>query len=223
MAGRFLRSVACIIARNEADRYLKDTILSVKPLVDKVLLLDDNSTDGTAALAWDLGCDVRQRSGEPMWGQESSARQELWQWGCEEAGEGWVYIADADHVTVADPDRWQMLLTSWNVNAWAFPLLDCWTDENTFRTDGFWRGYTNPRPWLFRPASIASGGWNERGIHCGHAPSGDWCVGVVPQGIFIKHLGWSKREDREEKYKRYMSRADDLTPFERAHVLSVLD
>lgn len=215
------RIVAAILARNEAGRYLRDTIDSLHPLVDDILLLDDNSTDETPQLAKALGCQVRTRTGPLMWGQESSARQELWQWGSEVCGDGWLYIADADHVTKADPEAWKALCTSWTVNAWAFPLYDLWDSPDTYRSDGYWQAHHHPRPWLFKPSAV-HGTWSERGIHVGHAPVGNWIVGY-PEGMAIHHLGWMKAEDRKVKHSRYQETGAMLSPFESFHLATVLE
>lgn len=218
-----VKCVAAILAKDEAGRYLEQTIESLRPLVDKILLLDDNSTDRTRELAWDLGCHVRKRDGSQMWGNESPARQELWAWGKEECGDGWLYISDADHLTGANPDGWRQMLTSWNVNAWAFPLLDLWDSPTTFRADGFWQGYTIPRPWLFRPSKVSRETWNDRGIHCGHAPNADWVVGLAPASMAILHLGWLREADRVAKHLRYAEQGDKLSVWERQHLDSALE
>jgi glycosyltransferase involved in cell wall biosynthesis len=218
-----VRCVAAILARNEADRFLRETVESLRPLCPTILVLDDHSEDQTAQLARDLGCEVRSRSGEPMWGQESPARQELWNWAAEECGDGWIYIADADHITHADPATWKMMLTAWNTNAWAMPLYDCWDTPTQHRVDGFWQGYTVARPWLFRPSKSSGFTWNTRGIHCGHAPIADWIVGAAPASVWINHYGWLRASDRIEKHLRYTKENANLSEFERAHVASILD
>lgn len=216
--------VAALLVRNEADRYLTEVLHSLRPLVDTILVLDDGSTDGSVRLCESLGAIVRHRKGAAMWGQESSARKELWDWATEVAGEGWVLIADADQVLVAEPQAFRALCTSWEVTAWGIPLYDCWDARTQFRADGFWQGYQVARPWLFRADACPSPEWNPRGIHCGHAPCNfPLLMGVVPEGMFWKHLGWLAPADREAKYTRYLSTASDLSPFERAHLESVLE
>jgi len=217
-----MRCVAAILARNEADRYLRDTVESLRLLCDEILLLDDNSTDETVALANSLGVRVRLRKGKPMWGQESGARRELWEWGAGVAKDGWLYISDADHITHADPVHWKTLLTSWNVDAWAFPLYDLWDSPETYRADGYWQGYQHPRPWLFKPSVAKGFAWNERGIHCGHAPNAPWKIGVSEQ-VWIAHYGWMKAEDRVSKHSQYAKESGILSDFERDHLSTVLD
>lgn len=217
-----MRCIAAVLARNEADRYLKPVIESLQHVCDDILLLDDNSTDDTGRVAAEMGVIVHRRTGAPMWGQESSARAELWELGSELAGDGWLLIADADQILVAPQTDWQVMLRSWNVDSWAFPLFDCWDTPNQYRADGYWRGYQLARPWLFRPSATPNPVWNSRGIHTGHAPMNALgAPGIAPKSVYWKHLGWMKAEDRQEKLARYLSAKEQLTPEELAHLHSV--
>lgn len=217
--------VTAILARNEADRYLQRVIQDCQRFSDEILVLDDNSTDDTAEVARQAGATVRSRSpGLPMWGNESGARRELWEWGAEVCGDGWLYISDADHLMVGDL---RPLCSSWNVNTWCFKLYDLWDDETTHRADGFWTGFHQPRPWLFRPSFQPDGlvaEWGTRGIHVGHAPCNFVpLAAVAPESYFISHLGWLRESDRREKHQRYVGQWDQMTEYERAHVSSILE
>jgi glycosyltransferase involved in cell wall biosynthesis len=72
--------VSAILAKNEAARYLPQVLLRCNEFSDRVLVLDDRSTDETAEVAHTAGALVRQRSilKDPAWGKESPARIELW-------------------------------------------------------------------------------------------------------------------------------------------------
>lgn len=216
--------ITAVLARNEADKYL-DRVVRHHLRFGPVLVLDDHSDDGTAVVAEAAGAIVRQRTtGIPMWGQESTARQELWEWAAGEAKDGWVLIADADQLLMGDP---RPLCTSWNVNTWAMPLYDCWDSETTFRADGFWAGYRQARAWLFRPADVPpdwTPQWGDRGIHSGHAPA-NWpmLAGIAPPDIYWLHLGWMDPAQRRVKYERYRNVWSQLSPVERAHATSILE
>ena len=222
-----MRLVTAILAQNEASRYLPHVLSRCKAFSDKVLVLDDRSTDDTAKIAQDLGCEVRTRSilKDPAWGHESVARQELWKWAAEVAGDGWVLICDADMILEGTP---RDLIDTWEVSAWAFVLWDCWDGDTQARVDGPWQyGPLTPRPWLFRPSRCVQGPpqWNPRGLHCGHAPAN--LVGVVgiapPETYYFKHLAYNKKEDRVRKHAQYLGQAPLLTEFERMHAASIND
>jgi len=58
-----LRTVALIPAFNEADT-IQDVVRGVRPSVEHVVVVDDGSTDATAALAAQVGAEVVARAGE---------------------------------------------------------------------------------------------------------------------------------------------------------------
>jgi glycosyltransferase involved in cell wall biosynthesis len=220
--------VGAIVARNEADRYLVRTILNLKTFCDEVLVVDDHSTDDTVGVAKAAGATVvRSRADSPLWGHESPVRAELWGEAARLAGSGWVYFADADHITEGGATL-RELTKSWVVNAWALPLYDIWTeDETQFRADGFWQGFQHPRVWMVAPSRVPEGWqpqWSGRGIHAGHIP-GNFPVmaGVAPSPCFIKHLGYATPHDRMARYERYQQVRLQLNDFERAHAETILD
>lgn len=233
--------VAAILSKNEGgpDRYLKRVLENSLSFADKVLLLDDDSTDNTREIALDLGVSVSKRpAGSPAWGKESSARAELWAWAAKEAKDGWVLVQDADMVLHGDP---RPLCQTWDLNAWAIPLFDLWDSETTARVDGPWAGGPRiARPWLFRPSQggdlpLSFGPpdaigrkawtpqWQDRGIHVGHCPANfQLRCGVVPPDIYWLHYAYLKPEHRKAKHQQYLSVKDQLSPFELQHAESIL-
>jgi glycosyltransferase involved in cell wall biosynthesis len=203
--------VGALLVRNEAgpDRYLRRVLANVSRFCDKIVVLDDDSTDDTVAVCMAAGAHVRGRlpkTAEPkgFWEghDEGNARAHLWRLAVEEAEGGWVYVADADHELVGiEPDAFRLLLRSEEVTAWACPLWDCWDSEDTMRVDGFWQAHNNPRPWLYR---ALSGPFTDRAIHSGHAPLLPWRVGLMPPGAAVKHLGYVSAEHRVAKREKYL-------------------
>lgn len=223
-----MRLVSALLCKNEADRYLPRVLERCLSFSDSALVLDDRSTDDTAKIAKDMGCKVRSRSilkGD-AWGNESPARQELWDWGAEEVGDGWLLICDADMLLEGDPRE---LCYTWDFSAWGFVLWDCWDGEHQARIDGPWAmGPQTPRPWLFNPKRGMEGRepkWSGRHLHVGHAPlTFGGVVGVAPPSeFFYKHLAYSNREDRVRKHAQYMANAHLLSDFERGHAMSIAD
>ncbi len=233
--------VTAILAKNEGspDRYLARVLENALSFSDKVLLLDDSSTDNTREIALDLGVSVSKRpAGAPAWGKESSARADLWEWGAREAKDGWLLLQDADMVLHGDP---RPLCLSLDLNAWAFSLYDLWDSEDTARIDGPWKGGPAiARPWLFRPSqggdqplgfgppdAIGRKNWtpqfSDRGIHVGHAPQNyQLRCGIAPPDIYWLHFAYLQKAHREAKYQQYLSVKDQLSEFELAHARSIV-
>lgn len=207
--------VGAVLARNEAapDRYLRRVLANVTTFCDLAIVLDDGSTDATAQVAHDAGARVHRVGGrDGFWGRdETSRRRELWRLAADAAGStGWIYVADADHELIGlSPVEFRALCTADHVNAWAWPLLDCWDSDETQRVDGFWQAHRHPRPWLFRVAPVRDfePDWGDaRRIHSGHAPHFGWTVGVAPG--WVRHLGYVKPEHRKAKAERYLALAE---------------
>lgn len=222
------RLYTALLVRNEAgeDRYLRRVLARCVAFSDAVLVLDDNSTDDTATIAASMGCVVRTRQGNPAWGEESSARRELWDFACEYAvgQDDWILVCDADMELHGDP---RPLAETTELNAWAWPLFDLWDSETTYRSDNFWRGHEFPRVWMVAPNRVPEGwvaDWGERGVHCGHIPLNfPLIAGNSPISVYWAHLGWKSLAHRELKVAQYASVAHQLSPFERAHVASILE
>lgn len=218
--------VGAVLCRNEAGRYLKRAIENLKTFCDDVLVVDDNSTDDSVRIAKQAGAIVISLPSKGyMWGKETPARAFLWQEAVKLAGAGWIYFADADHITRGNLKE---LTKSWVLNAWAFPLFDVWDeDETLFRADGYWQGHRHPRIWMVRPSAVPEGWeaqWAGRGIHAGHIPANFPIHGVrVPDDFYILHLGYARADDRVARHSRYLEVKDQMTEFERAHAATILD
>jgi hypothetical protein len=219
------RLVTALLVKNEADKYLERVLRRCQEFSDEVLVLDDGSTDDSKAIAESLGCNVRLRANTvSMWGQEAPARAELWDWGAEAAGDGWLLICDADMLLHGDP---RPLTLSRQCTSWAWVLHDLWDDERYYRCDGFWRGHEFPRPWMFRPSALKDTPvWPDRGLHVGHCPRN--FPGIVSyvtpeSGIYWLHFSFLSPIARLRKVEQYMAQAHQLSPWELEHARSVGD
>lgn len=198
--------VGAVLARNEAasDRYLRTALANALSLCDRVLLLDDGSTDGTAELAEQEGAEVVRRDSAGFWGtDEATPRHQLWEL-ARQRGD-WIYLFDADHELLGvSREELHQLCSASSVDAWACPLWDCWDSPSTHRVDGYWQAWRHPRAWLFK---ALPGEWPPRGIHSGHAPLRPWRVGLCPPGVGVRHLGYVKPAHRAKKLAQYLALA----------------
>ena len=222
--------IGALLVKDEAgkDRYLERVLKNAFQFCGKVVVLDDGSQDNTREICEAQGAQVfRRQSQEAFWdSNESSARAMLWDLATKDAGpDDWIWIFDADHELLDTAVAHAQTLTQTSVvNAWAYPLYDCWDSDTQMRTDGYWQAHLNPRIWLVKalPYEGYVPEWSNKAIHSGHIPHNyPLASAVAPGGI--KHLGYINAEHRLTKAEKYLSLGSKLTPFEREHAKSILE
>lgn len=210
-------TVACI-ARNEASRFLPSALAAWREFADRIIVLDDGSTDGTAELCEVAGAEVH-RQGPLMFRDDGPAewtsRRTLWQHATR--GAEWVIWLDADQVLNCDPRPWLKPAVS------AFRVYDLW-GPTEYREDPWWTGHL--RCWWpavhvpSLPADFQDQ-WNERGIHCGHVPVNLPGPKHAVNECVVLHYAFSTPELRAEKAARYAAHGSHLTNSERFHARTI--
>jgi hypothetical protein len=182
---------------------------------DRIVVLDDGSTDDTADLCRRFGAEVTT---EPvgMMGAEWVARKRLWD--LAKTGSEWVLHLDADQIVNCDPRPFlQDPMTM-------FRVYDLWSPD-TYRDDLWWTGHK--RAWWPSVHVPSFEGWEEvwpeRGWHSGHIPAsylaaerhdaGEECV--------ILHYAYAKLDDRVRQMEKYAQLAGVLTPKEQFHAKTI--
>lgn len=229
--------VGALLARNEGgpDRYVERCVRNALSFCDALVVVDDHSEDDTveiiraAAAARNKPVTIIE-SGNAVnfWeNDETPVRAQLWRAAVDVAGpDGWVYVFDADHELVEiTPSDVRMLCRSHILNAWAFPLWDCWDSDETMRVDGYWQAHFHPRPWLFKahPYEGFQPSWDRAGLHVGHFPTNYPIRAMQAPGMAaIRHLGYIQGKHRKKKHRNYL-RVPGLSEFQRAHAQSIME
>jgi glycosyltransferase involved in cell wall biosynthesis len=204
--------VGCMLVRNEEGRYLERVLRQMQSICDKIIVLDDCSTDNTPEICKAYGAEVFP-SIQSYWGtDELKQRKRLWELATQVADFGdWILCLDADE-TFDNPElvrHYIELAENAKCNSLAFRLYDMW-DEAHYRDDEYWQGHNGVWPFCVKYEDLGYF-WKETPLHCGRFPM-NAVNRMASCPIRIQHWGWARPEDRQEKYERYI-RADPKGEF----------
>lgn len=190
----------CLLVRNEADRWL-ETVLKQMSICDRIVILDDHSTDNTPEICAKYG-EVFY-SDKPLWEKdEVRQRKLLWELVNPKVGD-WILCLDADE-TIPDiellPEKIE-LADALGCDGLSFKLYDMW-NETHYRDDDLWCAHYGS--WImcvkFTDRDYK---WCEKPLHCGRFPENAVTL-LGETNLKLQHWGWSKPEDRKIKFDRYI-------------------
>lgn len=202
------RLVGAMLVRNEAGRWLERVLEQLTAICDETVVLDDASTDGTPTVCRRYPRTRVTRSDVPQFERDELVlRQALWSQATGAAGPGgWVMILDADETlepaAVTGLRRLLRLADQWDVDGLAFRLFDMW-DADHYRDDALWRAHYYPAAFAVRYDPARDYAWHRQPLHCGRFPVGA-SRRPLDTRYRIQHWGWSRPEDRQRKYLRYV-------------------
>ncbi|MFP7255726.1 glycosyltransferase [Terribacillus goriensis] len=216
-----------MIVKNESGRYLERSLRSSLPAVEQAVIIDDHSTDNTAAICrklcreYDVPLTLIENP-QSGFNNEIELRKQQWQ-ATIAAEPDWILNLDADEVLddvfLKEKDQ---LLNQADLDLYSFRLFDFW-DEERYREDQYWQAHLFYRPFLLRYQPVFPYEWRETPVHCGRFPEN---IFQLPNGISsvrIKHFGWARAEDRIRKYERYRQQDPEAIYGQKAQYESILD
>lgn len=198
---------AMMIVRNEEHRWLKQVLFQLNKLCDKLIIIDDNSTDKTAQICIDAGAEVYINDNQ-LWNKnEVALRKQLWDIVIKKCkNDDWIICLDADELFIESHIPFIQYLfntLSTQIDSIGFKLHDMWDNEN-YREDKWWTAHFNYWCMAIRFKKDIEYKWSDKPLHCGRFPLNS-AKAMLPTEIPILHMGWSTKKDRINKYNRYMS------------------
>ena len=222
------RILVSSVVKNEAAKFLPSAVQAWGDFADDIFVLDDHSDDESAQIAKAKGAEVVRASASELWGNETPLRQQLWNESLGRTNPGdWIFILDADMVPAKNPRD----LIFNDTDAISFPLYDLWGKYSDglllYREDQFWQGHRNHRVWAVRRQEddLPWGSPDGRGIHTGHFPPTlrRSHLSYAPSDYGLLHYAYLTPELRQAKFKQYSDIANQLSDFEKAHAMSIMD
>jgi len=193
--------------KNE-ERWISRAIASLQRCCERVVVMDDESTDATVEIAHSLKADVLPSPFTTL----DEARDKSWlvaqcyDRGWLRAGERVLMIDGDEELVEGDEARIHDALDRWPCAA--LRILYLWDDENHVRMDGVYGRFWRPSAWIAEGREfdgfigLAA---NGSGFHCSNAPARIANRSMRTEARLL-HYGYMHRADRIRKYEWYNSR-----------------
>jgi len=194
-----MKLVAMMLVRNEEHRYLREVLYDLLQFVDEIVILDDNSTDGTFAICNSFKKIFAQTLGISLWKQnEKLARETLYKMTIERHPD-FILGIDADEIF---EDRFKQEIRKMmkqSFDWYSFNWYNFWTPDSYSRVS---KSSIRPLRRLFRYSSNKYPSFPLGPHHCGSVPEWvRWNENGLETNIRVKHLGFIRKEDRLERIK----------------------
>lgn len=187
--------------RNEA-RWLSEVLGALKPVCERLFVMDDKSTDGTDEIARQCGATVML---SPFCGIDES-RDKDWLLGhvqSECPAGTWVLCIDGDEVldSACSLDV-KGLAQNQMAFAYMFRIIYLWDRRDQMRVDGVYGKFSRPSMFRLRSGLTFKRTGAGGNLHCSSVPA--YYIGkCAPSNVRLLHLGYLHREDRLRKFDWY--------------------
>lgn len=210
-----------MLVRNESDRYLERVLQQSIQYADHIVIVDDASEDNTVNICRQhINIPLTLVSNTaPMFHNEIVLRKQLYNL-IIETNPDWIMIVDADEL-VDHPEQIKEYVKNCHEDYISMRLFDMWS-ETHYRSDRFWQAHKYFYTFALRNISGFEPKWTETPHHCGRFPFTKELI-ECESPFRIKHMGWSKPEDRLVKYNRYMQHDPNGTYGKIDQYKSILD
>lgn len=185
------------------DRWLKE----VDKYADKILIIDDDSTDGTfeKCKKYSKKIIIKRTDFDDFYTQEQFMNDEVWELVRKHAKEeDWILALDSDEFL--EPSFLKMkdsIMQSINLKCYSFQWIHMW-NKDSFRIDGVWGGRWIPRLFRFENKPMAV--YLRKGIHLNGLPNYMKSYGApIPLNCGVLHYGYSTNEMRKFKTEKYLA------------------
>ena len=195
-----------MLVRNESEKFIRQVLSHASKYIDNAVILDDASDDDTVEVCKDALKNIpltiisNEQSG---FDNEILLRKQLWQMTIDTKPD-WILFLDADEIFEDKIiESINLIINQRYYDYYCFRLYDMW-DESHYREDDYWQAHKIYRPFIIRYQPNFNYAWNEKALHCGRLPSNIFILNGECCEVRLKHLGWSTKKLREDKYKRYL-------------------
>lgn len=206
-----------VVGPGEADRFLEPVLDRALMWADVLHVTLDARVGEKEQAAVSHRADAWERIDLSWEDHEGRFRMEAWKMlEKTDIGPGdYVVCLDADEVIVDHPMVRPAALEFPGYRI-PFRFHEMWSEDH-YRTDGHWSPYQASIMFPY----VANGYFKDRALACGREPTYVWLLPEAKVVGDILHYGYSRPEDRRQKYERYM-RLDGGRFHARSHLDSIL-
>ena len=194
--------IGAMRVRNEA-RWIRRAVESILPLCQRVVILDDHSTDDTPDIVAAIPRVELIRS--PFAGLDE-ARDKNLLLDHVRAEADWVLMIDGDEILTDTEELRRAFITCSGVHPYpvrrciSLRVLYAWDREDQIRVDGVYGNYR--RQSAFRPGIARFHSRGGANFHCGNTPA-ELRSSTAYVETPLLHLGYMHKEDRVRKFAWY--------------------
>ena len=191
---------------NEEHRFLEQYLSNIQQYANEIVLIDDGSTDNSVKLCKEVTKHV-YKSERLFIENEVELRDALWCKCIELCNNGdFILIQDCDEFLHQDSIDYLPLeinkCVTLDGDGIAWKLYDMWNDHQ-YREDKYWTAHKRWWVHMVRYSSKIKYMWKNTKLHCGRIPINSY-YNAYPTLLQVLHMGYSKENLRQEKYKLYM-------------------
>ena len=218
------RLTAAMITRNEEARYLDEVITDLEEYCHEIVVLDDDSTDGTKEIIKSYDKTRLYTTQKPMFHEsEAKIKNVLWKQILPKHHPDWVLTVDADEQI--DPrikDNITEFLEVDGFNRIGFTILECWGSKDKIREDKGWNPAGKITPLINRWLPEVNYLFPPMKLHVGRAPYNQ-PEPTLYTGYFMIHYGYADKRDIIKKRRHYSENDPNPGDTMKSHYDSMYD
>lgn len=197
--------LGCLVY-NEEKRFLKQYLDKMSQLTNKIVIVDDGSTDNSINICSKYTSEIYQTD-RLMTKDESLLRRTLWE-KCAQlcSNNDYILIQDCDEFytnnSLENFEKALQVGESLGADGLAIKKYDMWNEKQYREDPPYWKVHFQFLTWCVKYKKNYEYYWTNRKLHCGSLPLNAYFCSF-PSKLQVQHLAYSTPELRKQKVDFY--------------------